>query len=320
MSYSILRIERATSKTISAGHQRHNQREHKNYSNKDIDLSKSHLNYDLLNNENINYLNEIDEIIHKNKKSKRKVGKNQVQHMYGVITSDDEFFKDKSNEEIKQFFKDSLEFIQNKFGRNNVFYATVHMDEKIPHMHFGFVPITDDGRLSARDILNGRNEHIKLQDEFNKHCNDKGYLLKRGVSKNETQKNHTKTSDYKKQLAYEINQAQKEKELYGSELDYYKKAKENLRNRVENKDKVVEKIIAIDANVIKENNYIKMPQYDYYEMIELILDVHKYYMLDGLSAQNEYEKFKGKLTRRYKELEKIKEKNLNKSNGNDLSL
>ena len=26
------------------------------------------------------------------------------------------------------------------------------MDEKTPHMHYGVVPITDDGRLSAKEV------------------------------------------------------------------------------------------------------------------------------------------------------------------------
>ncbi|WP_434780990.1 plasmid recombination protein [Bacillus subtilis] len=29
------------------------------------------------------------------------------------------------------------------------------MDEATPHMHVGIVPITEDGRLSAKDFFNG---------------------------------------------------------------------------------------------------------------------------------------------------------------------
>ena len=57
--------------------QRHNQRENKNYSNKEIDLKKTKLNYDLHNNKNINYKNEIDKKIEKSYKGKKLSGKMQ---------------------------------------------------------------------------------------------------------------------------------------------------------------------------------------------------------------------------------------------------
>ena len=43
--------------------QKHNQRENKYYSNEDIDLFRTRLNYDLHNNQNINYKSEIDKKI-----------------------------------------------------------------------------------------------------------------------------------------------------------------------------------------------------------------------------------------------------------------
>lgn len=49
MSYSIIRVVKVKSKTNTRGIQRHIQRENKNYENIDIDLSKSYLNYDLVN-------------------------------------------------------------------------------------------------------------------------------------------------------------------------------------------------------------------------------------------------------------------------------
>ncbi len=45
MSYSIIRVVKVKSKTNTRGIQREN----KNYENIDIDLSKSYLNYDLVN-------------------------------------------------------------------------------------------------------------------------------------------------------------------------------------------------------------------------------------------------------------------------------
>lgn len=43
-----------------------------------------------------------------------------------------------------------------EYGAENILYVTVHMDEKTPHMHFGVVPITEDGRLSVKEILGNK--------------------------------------------------------------------------------------------------------------------------------------------------------------------
>ena len=63
MSYSIIRVAKVKSKTNTTGIQKHVQRENKNYENLDIDLEQSHLNYDLVNDNPINYNLKIDKKI-----------------------------------------------------------------------------------------------------------------------------------------------------------------------------------------------------------------------------------------------------------------
>lgn len=55
----------------------------------------------------------------------------------------------------------AVRFIQEEIGEDNVFAATVHMDEKTPHMHICFTPITPDGKLSAKIVLGNQK---KLSD------------------------------------------------------------------------------------------------------------------------------------------------------------
>ena len=86
------------------------------------------------------------------------------------------FFDNLSSQKQKQFFKDSFEFIKETYGEKNIISANVHYDEKTPPMHVNFVPITNDGRLCAKDL-------IKLHDNFSKHCKDHGYDLERAESK-----------------------------------------------------------------------------------------------------------------------------------------
>jgi hypothetical protein len=83
-----------------------------------------------------------------------------------LITASPEFFKGKKREEVKAFFERTTDFLAKKLGRDNIFSAVVHMDEKTPHLHLCFTPLTKDGRLSAKDILGNRASLVKWQDEF----------------------------------------------------------------------------------------------------------------------------------------------------------
>lgn len=65
MSYSIIRVEKIKSKTNTTGIQKHVQRENKNYNNPDIDFEKTHLNFDLLNEKNINFSEVIEKKLNK---------------------------------------------------------------------------------------------------------------------------------------------------------------------------------------------------------------------------------------------------------------
>jgi uncharacterized protein YlxW (UPF0749 family) len=207
MSYSILRVEKVKNANVIRALQRHNQRENKNYGNTDIDLSKSHLNYDLIHSEKIQYTKEIEKRIEEGYTGKRKIRNDAIKLVDGIITSDKEFFDKLSKKQQDQFFKDSLEFLKKEYGEKNIIYATVHYDEKTPHMHFGFVPLTEDGRLSAKEILGNKVAMSKLQDRFNDFINEKGYNLERGEK--DTGRKHIEMMKFKEQtLNKEIQKLQ----------------------------------------------------------------------------------------------------------------
>ncbi|HCV8338280.1 TPA: plasmid recombination protein [Staphylococcus aureus] len=87
MSYSIIRVVKVKSKTNTRGIQREN----KNYENIDTDLSKSYLNYDLVNDTKFDFNKKIDEKIEQNYKGKRKIRTDAIKHIDGLITSDNVF-------------------------------------------------------------------------------------------------------------------------------------------------------------------------------------------------------------------------------------
>ena len=202
MSYSIVRVSKVKSGTNTTGIQKHVQRENNNYENEDIDHSKTYLNYDLVNEYNQNFNNLIDEKIEQNYTGKRKIRTDAVKHVDGLITSDKEFFDNQTPEDTKQFFEHAKEFLEQEYGKDNLLYATVHMDEKTPHMHYGVVPITDDGRLSAKQVVGNKKALTEFQDRFNEYVSQRGYDLERGQSRQVTNAKHEQMSQYKQKTEY----------------------------------------------------------------------------------------------------------------------
>ncbi|MGH2208243.1 plasmid recombination protein, partial [Enterococcus faecalis] len=70
-----------------------------------------------------------------------------------IITSDNQFFKDKDGKEIKNFFEVAKSYFSEKFGADNICYAQVHMDETTPHLHLGIVPFNAEYKLSAKTVF-----------------------------------------------------------------------------------------------------------------------------------------------------------------------
>lgn len=194
MSYSIIRMQKMKSHAIK-GIQFHNQREKESETNPDIDKANSHLNYDLINGQKqIDYTEKINKVIDDNVTAGKKIRKDAVRLSEFLITSDKEFFDKISPNEQKRYFKTAHEFLADRYGEKNLIYATVHYDEKTPHMHVGFVPVTEDGRLSAKDFFGQKKQLVSLQDDFNNYLKQNDFDLERGVS---SSRKHVETAKYK---------------------------------------------------------------------------------------------------------------------------
>ncbi len=193
MSYAVVHMQKLKGQAIK-GIQFHNQRERDSQTNKEIDEERSHLNYDLVNPEPVDYNQKINQMIQEQVETNRAIRKDAVKVAGFLVTSDKEFFDKISPEQEKEFFEKSLEFFKEKYGEEKIAYATVHKDEKTPHMHVGFVPITEDNRLSAKDFFGRKSQLHQLQDEFHKHVKENGFDLERGVS---SDRKHIEMNKYK---------------------------------------------------------------------------------------------------------------------------
>ena len=151
MSYAVARMIKVK-RTGVTGIQRHNQRQMSDKSIEQsaskIDSTLTHLNYDLVNDSNINYAQEIQNFVDEN--TKRKPRSDAVLTAEWVLTSDKAFFENLSEDETKRYFEKNLEYFQIKFGEEKMLYATVHMDEQTPHMHLGIIPFDDEKKIVER--------------------------------------------------------------------------------------------------------------------------------------------------------------------------
>lgn len=103
--------------------------------------------------------------------------------------------------------------MEEEYGKENLLYATVHMDEITPDMHYGVIPITKDGRLSAKEVVGNKKALTEFQDRFNTYINKQGYDLKRGISRQLTKEKHDQVSGYKQKTEYHKQMYMREKQI-----------------------------------------------------------------------------------------------------------
>ncbi|MCM0598446.1 MobV family relaxase [Periweissella fabalis] len=186
MSFAVARMTKLKADNL-VGIGNHDQRKTTNHSNEDIDVSRSHLNYDLVAGRTNNFKTDIEAYINENKVSSRAVRKDAVLVNEWIITSDKVFFEQLDENDTRKYFETAKQYFANDYGDENIRYAVVHMDEKTPHMHMGIVPFDDDKKLSAKRIFN-REALQRIQDELSQYLKENGFDVERG-NKNKERKN-----------------------------------------------------------------------------------------------------------------------------------
>ena len=192
--YGILRFHKYKGPEIGQI-EAHNERTKEKYaSNPDIDPARKHLNFNLLPSPP-KYRAEAERQI---REAGCRTRKDSVRLVETLITASPEFFQNKSQQEIWAYFERALEFMKTKQNPDTFVSAVVHMDEKTPHMHLCFVPLTEDGRLSAKDILGNKKKLTQWQDEYWSYMVKKYPDLERGESASKTGRTHIPPRLFKK--------------------------------------------------------------------------------------------------------------------------
>ncbi|MBN3348734.1 hypothetical protein CF050_18155 [Clostridium botulinum] len=293
MSYLVCTMKKMKKDNLF-GLQKHNQRESENHNNKDIDKNKSDLNYDLVNENNINLSKKVFDLIEKRRESKKAIRKDAVLLDEFIISSDRDFFKNMNEDEIKEFFVTSKQFFTERYGEENIISANVHLDETTPHMHLDVCPLLN-GRLQSKNIFT-RNELRNIQEELPKALNKNGFEIERGI-KGSTQKHidiQTLKAREEKKLK-DLEKRNKEMELKIASRKEKLEEVKDLDFKIESKQTVL-------SNLKQGNDF---------------LDEDIKYQNDGFNVKMDYFEFR-KFQTQIASIKKVKKENEDLKNENSM--
>ena len=193
MAYAILRFAKrkgGAAKAIAA----HNERTKEAYaSNPDIDIERTKQNFHLI----APRWSYGQEIRHRIRTAGCRVRKDSVKFVDTLVTVSPEFAQT-HEAEMSEYFTRAFDFLKERVGEENIISAVVHMEEKTPHLHLCFVPLTKDKRLSAKEILGNKKTMIQWQDDFYACMSERWPELERGTPAVETKRRHLTPQWYKK--------------------------------------------------------------------------------------------------------------------------
>ncbi|MED4235817.1 MobV family relaxase [Priestia megaterium] len=274
--YGIIRMQKFHKDAI-LGIQKHNQREGENSKNKDIDSNRTMLNYDFVNEDKIKYHEEIKKMTAT--RVKRKIRNDAVLVAEFFVSASPEYMHAMSPDEQRKYFEASLDHIAGKYGQQNILYAVVHNDESTPHMHVGFVPITDDRRLAAKEYFHGKTKIRRIQDDFHNYMNKRGYDIERGEP---SELQHKSVHEFKKQeREKELKHLQqlvahKEKELQGMDNLLELKSASPIEIRSERRiEELCSQPVEVEAAKSVMGSKVKVEEADFHELMSLTKELQQ---------------------------------------------
>ena len=201
-------------------------------SNPDIDLERTKLNFDFVNDDRTLYhrvKSRVDDL----KENGSRVQKNSVVMYSNVITVPKDVAEAWGEEKTTKYFRSCYKFFCEEFGRENVVSAKVHFDETAPHMHLHFLPVNkENGKLQARVVMDKAKINY-IHDKLPEYLQELGFYVVRGKGK--TVQNIENIHEYKKVM------------------DIIDKQKSRLDDMVQELDKTA-------AGVIQEKRQLKALQ------------------------------------------------------------
>ena len=251
------------------------------YKNQEIDHSKTYLNYNLAPE----HTGMTDYEFMKKRCEEFKVLKRKDVNwlVSWVITMPTDY---KGNKAL--FFREAYNFMENRYGKDNVVSAYVHLDETSPHMHFCFVPVIFDKKkqeykVNAKQCINKvelKQIHPEMQEYLEKKLQTKVNILNGATAEGnktvEQLKNEEKikekaiveliqnpTEEIKKSVIEQIPVEQKENiieeeiEIIKNELKKDPKFIQMCQNRAMSENEKLEELEMQIENLKGKKNYIE---------------------------------------------------------------
>ena len=167
-----------------------------------------------------------------------------------MFTATHKFFNNMSSDEILEWANTCMDFVYNDLGyiKEQVLHATLHLDEKTPHIHCVVVPLVKklDKRTNTERYTISKKQYIRdnihlseLQDVYNVRLREKGYELERGIKGSNAK--HQKVKEFKKTTRY-----------YENKVDVINKNLDNAMNNLEEKMKTTKNIPFNKTHVLVE--------------------------------------------------------------------
>lgn len=268
MSYAIFRVEPINKLSDLAQIGSHNKREKKAYkSNPDIDITKTKNNIDIVPlsekyikgfyNLTKEYKKEHDKRMETMRDDRKKTFKQMLDDSNNVVadellfTSDNDFFKGMSKKEIRKWADTCMDFVYNDLGykKEQILHATIHMDEKTPHLHCVVVPLirkfdkrtnTEKWTISKKQYIKDKNHLSELQDKYYERLINNGFKLERGIKNSDNE--HISVKEFKKITKKLDNRLEKQNYLMTRD---YEELEEKLKN---SKPTITGKEVKIDKD------------------------------------------------------------------------
>lgn len=141
----------------------------------------------------------IEKRISEGYKGEKAIRKDAVKYCTHVLTGSHEKMKEifADKEKAKEWIRDNYKFLDNEFGKENIVRFTLHLDEKTPHLHAVTIPLTKDGRLSAKEIIGNKQSMKNFQTRYAAAMGKFG--LERGIEN--TGITHENAQDYYSRIA-----------------------------------------------------------------------------------------------------------------------
>lgn len=260
-----------------------------------VDPTRTHLNKELIEFP-VGVTNRTEAIQHRieNAGLSRKVGKNQVQVIRVMLTgSHEDMLKIQQEGRLDEWCQDNITWLKKEFGEENLVAATLHLDEKTPHIHASIVPIVQGERRQKKsnkkeeeapkkkykkknpnrprlccDDVMSREKLTAYQDNYGEAMAK--YGLERGIKGSEAR--HITTSEFYREQKVESNNLQIDISLLLEQKEAEQKALEVLKQE-EQTARQSYKQVEIEKEELKEDvAYLREQKQEVYERVRDMYD------------------------------------------------